>query len=290
MNPSQKQVWQDIFELTKPRIALLALAMAALGFFMGSDGPVKAGLLCWTLIGLALVGASCGAINQYLEQDIDARMWRTLNRPLPSGRVKPGSALLLGAVTGVLGELILLVAVNSVTCVLGALTILFYVGIYTPSKRVSSLSTLIGAIPGAMPPLMGFTASYGGMGIEGLVLFAILFLWQVPHFLSIAWIYREDYARASLPILSVIDTEGANTAKQAIIYAIVLIPLTLLPSLRGVTGQTYFIGAMVLGLSFLAFAVHWGLYRTKLQARRLFFVSIVYLPALGLLMVWDRVL
>lgn len=289
MTPSQKQLVQDLFELTKPRIALLALTMAALGFFLGSEGPADFSLLFWTLLGLALVGASCGAINQYLEMDIDAQMWRTMNRPLPSGRLKPETALLMGLVTGALGEIILLVAVNSVTCVLGALTILFYVGIYTPSKRITSMSTLIGAIPGAMPPLMGFTASYNGMGVEGLILFAILFLWQVPHFLSIAWIYREDYERAQLPILSVVDVEGINTAKQAILYSIVLIPLTLIPTVRGVTGHYYFLGALALGLGFLAFSVHLAVQRTKPSARRLFFVSIFYLPMLGLLMVWDRV-
>ena len=217
-------------------------------------------------------------------------MWRTMNRPLPSGRITPAAALIIGIVAGVLGELVLFLAVNSITAVLGAVTFVCYVGIYTPMKRVSPMSTLIGAIPGAMPPLMGWTAAYGSIAMLGMLLFAILFLWQIPHFLAIAWLYREDYARANLPILSVIDEKGAATAKQVILYCVALLPLTLVPSVWGVTGKFYFIGAMALGFAFLASGVSLALNRSKPYARIMFFVSIFYLPALGFLMVWDRVL
>lgn len=285
-----KQNLIDVFEMTKPRICMLALSMAALGYFLGSEGAIRWGRLFWTLTGLAFVGAACGAVNQYLERDIDGMMWRTMSRPLPSGRLKPSTALWIGFITAVLGEIILLSAVNSVTALLGAFTMFFYLGVYTPSKRVSSLSTLIGAIPGALPPLMGWTASYGVVTMEGLLLFAILFLWQVPHFLAIAWIYREDYARARLPILSVVDVEGSETAKQIILYSIVLIPLTLVPSLWGVTGHHYFLGAFALGLAFLLYGIRLAMQRNHYSARQLFLVSILYLPLLGLLMVWDRIL
>jgi len=285
----RKQVLIDLFEMTKPRICLLALSMAALGFFLGSIGPVQWGRLVWTLVGLGLVGASCGAFNQYLERDIDALMWRTMNRPLPSGRLLPKHAIWVGVITGILGELVLLAAVNSVTAVLGMFTMFFYLAVYTPSKRISSLSTLVGAIPGALPPLMGWTASHGIVTVEGLLLFAILFLWQIPHFLAIAWIYREDYARGGLPILSVVDVEGTETAKQIILYSTVLLPLTLVPSLWGVTGHYYFLGAFALGLAFLIYGIRLAVHRNHYSARRLFLVSIFYLPLLGLLMVWDRV-
>ncbi len=289
MTPQTKQYLNDLFEMTKPRICLLALSMAALGYFLGSEGPLLWGRLAWTLLGLALVGAACGAINQFQERDIDALMWRTMNRPLPSGRMLPAHALWMGVITAVMGECVLLWFVNSVTALLGAFTLFFYLGIYTPSKRVSSLSTLIGAIPGALPPLMGWTASHGVVTVEGLLLFAILFLWQIPHFLAIAWIYREDYARARLPILSVVDVEGSSTAKQIILYSIVLLPLTLVPSLWGVTGHIYFLGAFALGICFLLYGIRLAVQRNHYSARQLFLVSIFYLPLLGLLMVWDRV-
>jgi len=279
----------DLFELTKPRICLLALMTATLGYYLGSETYVSIGGLAGTLIGLGLIGAACGILNQYLESDIDGRMWRTMERPLPSGRVSPRVAVLLAIVSGVVGELVLEFAANSLTAVLAATTLLAYVGIYTPSKRITSMSTLIGAVPGAMPPLMGYTAARGSLGPEGYLLFAILFLWQIPHFLAIAWIYREDYARAGLPILSVVDEEGIVMAKQIVLYSIVLLPLTLVPSVWGITGQSYFVGAMLLGIFFLACAFYLAIQRTKRYAKHLFLASILYLPILGLLMVWDRI-
>ncbi len=276
-------------ELIKPRITMLALCMAALGFYFGSPGQVDYVRLSILMFGLLLVGGCCNALNQYLERDVDSCMWRTMKRPLPSGRIEPGEVLKFGLILGVLGELVLLVGTNSVTAVLAAFTILFYVGIYTPSKRVSSLSTLIGAIPGAMPPLMGFTAAYGKLGAMGAVLFAILFIWQIPHFLSIAWIYREDYGRAGLPILSVIDQRGSKLAREVILYAAVLIPITLLPSVWGITSDGYLWAALLLGLFFMASSFWMAISRSIGVARALFAISILYLPVLGIFMIWNRV-
>lgn len=280
---------RDLFEMTKPRICMLALMMAALGYFMGSTGPIAPGRFILSLLGTALVGACCGALNMYVERDVDALMWRTMNRALPSGRVPPKYALVMGIVTGILGEGILLFGVNPMTAVLGGLTILFYLGIYTPAKRVSTMSTLIGAVPGAMPPLMGFTAAHGAIGAQGMWLFALLFLWQIPHFLAIAWIYREDYARGGFPILSVVDEAGAMTAKQILLYSLVLLPLTLVPSVWGIAGEHYFLGAIALGVLFFVFGARLAFQRNHAHARALFLYSILYLPALGFLLVWDRV-
>ncbi len=286
---SRRELVRDYFEMTKPRICLLALVMTTLGFFLASPGSIDRGLLFWSLLGISLVGGASGVLNQYIERDLDGKMWRTLERPLPAGRIEPAKALWFGVILTAMGEAILLVAVNPVTAVLGALTLLFYLGIYTPAKRVSSMSTLIGAIPGAMPPLLGWAAARGQIGPEGLVLFGILFLWQIPHFLAIAWIYREDYSRANFPILTVLDEQGAVTARQVIIYTLVLLPLTLVPTAWGVAGRVYFFGALVLGVGFLVQAILLAVQRTKVQARRLFFASLIYLPVLGILMVWDRV-
>lgn len=279
----------DYLEMTKPGICVLAMAMATLGFWLGSPNGIVAVPFLLSLIGIALVGASSGVLNQYIERDLDAQMWRTLNRPLPAGRIKPSHALVFGLVLAVLGEGVLLFGVNPITAVLGAVTLFIYLGVYTPAKRVSSLSTLIGAIPGAMPPLLGWTAAQGQLGAHGLILFAILFIWQIPHFLAIAWIYREDYSRANFPILTVVDHRGGATVRQILLYSIILVPITLIPTVRGLAGHYYFCGAIFLGLFFLSQGVWLAIHRTKSQARRLFFASIIYLPVLGVLMAWDRI-
>lgn len=278
----------DLIDLTKPRICVLALLMAALGFAIGSPSQMDLPRLFWTLVGLGLVGASSGAFNQFIEKDIDARMWRTLNRPLPSGRLKDQHALWFGFLAAVLGEVILLVGVNALTSILGGLTLLLYLGMYTPSKRTTPLSTLIGAIPGALPPLMGYTAARGSLEREGFWLFGILFIWQIPHFLAIAWIYREDYRRASLPILSVVDLAGNTTAKQVLTYSLALLPFTLVPAVWGTMGNVYLYGALILGLLFLVSGILLAWKRTIYYARLLFVVSILYLPLLAALMVWDH--
>ncbi len=282
-------LFQDLVELTKPGICVLALAMTALGYSVGNRGATQWPHLLVAMIGTALIGAGCGAFNQWMERDIDALMHRTRDRPLPSGRMAGKVAVWMGTICTVVGFFLLLVFVNQTTAVLGIVTFLTYLVAYTPLKRRSTFSTLVGAVPGAMPPLMGWTASHGSLAWEGWVLFTILFLWQIPHFLAIAWIYREDYARAGLPILTVVDEHGGLVSTQVLLYSSVLLPLSLMPSVLGVTGSAYFFGALVLGVLFFIFSVYLAVFRTKVYARRLFLASIVYLPLLGILMAVDRV-
>lgn len=281
---------KDYIELTKPRICFLALVMTLFGYGMAIEPgqPIWTVQLLWAMIGIGLVGAASGILNQYIEKDLDAQMKRTQNRPLPTGRISMASALWFGIITAFLGEVILLVAVNYITAVLGALTLFLYLAVYTPSKRFSTFSTLIGAVPGAMPPLLGWTAATGALGYEGWILFGILFIWQVPHFLAIGWLYRNDYSAANFPILTVVDSEGRATVKQIVIYSLVLLPFTLVAGFSGIAGRYYIFGAAFLGLIFLYEGLRMVWDRSERQARRLFLVSIVYLPLLGFLMVWDR--
>ena len=211
-----------------------------------------------------------------------------MGRPLPSGRVFPNHALLFGIILGLLGEGVLLVAVHPITAVLGSITLLFYLGIYTPSKPMTPMSILIGAIPGALPPVMGWAGATGSLSGWALLLFAIVFIWQIPHFLAIAFMYQEDYRRANLPVLSISSLDGIG-AKQTILYSLILIPLTLVPSVWGDTGTLYLLGALISGLLFLAWSVRLVKYQTLEDARNLFLASIVYLPVLAFLMVWDRI-
>lgn len=289
MNAKTVSLREDLFELAKVRIVGMSVAMAVMGYFLGSVGhPFDYFRGFAMVVGLMLLGGGCGAWNHVLERDVDARMERTAHRPIPAGRWTWQSAALLGTVMTVLGLALLFAAVNVLTGVLGAATFVSYVVVYTPLKRYSSLATLVGAIPGALPPLMGFTAATGRLGLEGMVLFGILFLWQVPHFLALAWLYREDYSRAGFPILTVLDSAGTQTARQAMVYAAVLIPLSVIPTVAGLAGSVYFVGALILGFAFFACALALWRRRDVKQARRLFFASLVYLPALATLLCWDR--
>lgn len=276
----------DYLELTKPRICVLALAMAAVGFFYGSPGHIDISRLLVTLFGMALLGASANTLNQYCEADLDAKMSRTLHRPLPGGRLLPGQALIFGAITGFVGELTLLCLVNSITAVLGAFIFFFYVGIYTPAKRVSHFSTLIGAIPGALPPMMGFTAAHGALAPMGWIFFWILFLWQIPHFFALAGVYGEDYARAKIPLLLAVDPVGGP--KLCVLYAIALLPLSLVPCAWASAGRMYFLWAAFMGALYVLMTFLWAIRPSKQRARILFIVSIFYLPIIGFLLVWDR--
>lgn len=280
--------FQDIVALTKARLCLLALVMASIGFFLSPPGSIQWGKFFWMLLGTALIGASSGAFNQFIEIEIDALMDRTKNRPLPAKRFSERTALAIAYGSGILGECMLLVFVNTITAILGAITLLVYLGIYTPSKRVSPLSTLIGTIPGALPPLMGWTAAHGTIGDPGIFLFILLVLWQIPHFLAIAWMYRVDYERGGLPVLSVVDRFGAATAKQIVLYCIVLVPLSLVPSVWGITGWVYLWAALLMSIAFLVAGSYLAVYRTEVYARKLFYASIIYLPLLGILMILDK--
>jgi protoheme IX farnesyltransferase len=276
-------------ELTKPRITQLVVLTAAAGFYLGSRAAVNVWLLGHTLVGVALVAAGTNALNQLRERDVDARMRRTRGRPLPSGRVSPRAAAWFAAVISLVGVGYLVLAVNRLTAGLAALTLASYVLLYTPLKRTTTLNTLIGAVPGALPIVGGWTAAGGALGPAVTTLFAILFLWQLPHFLALAWVYREDYRRGGLAMLSVQDPDGRRTARTALYYAAVLLPVSVLPTLWGLTGAWYAGGAFLLGLAYVAASQMMTLAATSARARRVFVVSIVYLPALLTLMVLDKV-
>jgi len=262
---------------------------AAAGFYVGSRAGVDLRLLLHTLAGTALVAAGTNAFNQLRERDVDARMRRTQDRPLPSGRITPRAAGVFAGAISLAGVAYLALAVNLLTAGLAALTLASYVLLYTPLKRRTSLNTLIGAVPGALPVVGGWTAAGGEPGVAVLALFSILFLWQLPHFLALAWIYREDYARGGLAMLCVEDPDGSRTGSMALLYAAALLPVSLLPTLLGITGAFYFFGALALGLAYLGASAALTLTASAARAWRVFFVSIVYLPALLTLMVLDKV-
>jgi protoheme IX farnesyltransferase len=265
------------------------LLTAAAGFYLGARGGVDVWLLADTLVGVALVAAGTNAFNQVRERDVDARMRRTQGRPLPSGRLTPRAAALFAGVISVAGVAYLALAVNLLTAGLAALTLASYVLVYTPLKRTTTLNTLIGAVPGALPIVGGWTAAGGAIGPAVAALFWILFLWQLPHFLALAWIYREDYERGGLAMLSVHDPDGHHTGRMVLLYALALLPVSLLPTLLGVTGALYFFGALALGLAYTGVSVAMTRAATPARAWRVFLVSIVYLPALLTLMVVDKI-
>ena len=277
----------DFVELTKPRITSLVLVTAAVGYAVGAPGAINGLRFALFLAGTALLCAGASAWNQYLERDTDALMLRTRTRPLPAGRIRPEDGLAFGVALSVLG-LALLAFVNPLTLFLGALSLSSYVFAYTPLKRVTSLCTVVGAVPGALPPLMGWAAARGTLGPAGWGLFAILFLWQLPHFLAIGWLYREDYARGGFPMLAVTDPDGSSTGRQAVLYATALLPVTLAAGLLAAAGKGYLWGALALGAAFLGCAALFAWRRSTAAARRLFLASVLYLPLVLGLMVFDR--
>ena len=278
-----------MLELTKPRITQLVLLTAAAGFYLGARDHVDLALLVNTLIGTALVAGGTNAWNQIRERDVDARMARTRRRPLPSGRLTPAAAIWFATAITIAGVAYLAVTVNLLTATLAALTFASYVLLYTPLKRKTSLNTLVGAVPGALPIVGGWTAAGGSLGVAVAALFWILFLWQLPHFLALAWLYRDDYRAGGLRMLSFADEDGRATGRMALLYAAALLPISLVPTLVGVTGVWYFFGALGLGLGYIAAGTGLLVGATPSRAWRLFFVSILYLPALLTLMVLDKV-
>jgi protoheme IX farnesyltransferase len=245
--------------------------------------------LLHTIIGTGLIASGTAALNQWYERDADRKMRRTHQRPIPSGRVDPGRALIFGVLLSVAGALQLWLGANPLASLLGIATLVSYLFLYTPLKQRSWLSTAVGAFPGAMPPMIGYAAAAGSLTLEAWTLFAILFLWQFPHFYSIAWMYREDYARAGIRMLPVVEPSGRSTARQIVICGLALIPVSLIPSLLGMTGRIYLLGALALGGYFLYSGVRVALERTTLRARAVLLVSVVYLPLLYSLMLVDRV-
>ncbi len=287
--PAEKS-WVAVYaELFKARLTFLVLLTTLVGFYIGFRGQVDYVLMLETLFGTALVASGASDLNQLMEQEYDAKMRRTQNRPLPSGRMQRRTVLIVGGVSAALGLIFLGLAVNLLTSLIGAVSFASYLFIYTPLKRVTWLNTAIGAVPGALPPLMGWTAARGEMSREGWALFAILAFWQLPHFLAIAWMYREEYAKAGFKMLPVIDPQGHRTGRQAVSHTLGLLPVSLSPFLFRLAGPAYLIGALVLGLVFLWYAIQFSRDLTSARARQLFFVSILYLPLLLALMVLDKV-
>ena len=280
--------WRDYLELTKPRITGLVLVTAAAGFYLATPGSVAFGLLLSTLIGVALVAGGTSAMNQVLERDVDALMSRTRNRPLPAGRISTVPAAVFSGALAAGGIAVLALTVNVLTAVLAAASFALYDFLYTPLKRVHSFSTVIGAVPGALPILGGWTAAGGALDAGGWSLFGILFLWQLPHFLALAWILREDYGHAGLRMLSVGDTGAFQTRHQTLVYTLALLPMTLLPAVLGLAGAVYFVTALLLGGVFLWVAGRFCRDAESSGARRVFRYSVLYLPILLLVLVLDK--
>jgi len=276
-------------ELIKARLTFLVLLTTLVGFYVGSAGAISYPLMLLTITGTGLLACGAAALNQLLERQYDAKMRRTEDRPLPSGRLQPEMALIFGGICSILGLVLLAWQVNLLTSFLGALTLISYLFVYTPLKRVTWLNTAVGAVPGALPPLMGWTAARGELGGAGWSLFAILFFWQIPHFLAIAWLYRDEYAKAGFVMLPVIDRDGYRTGRQAVSHTLGLVMASLMPAFFGLAGTVYFAGALLLGMAFLGFAVLFARTLNVERARQLFFISITYLPLLLGLMVLDKV-
>jgi protoheme IX farnesyltransferase len=275
-------------ELTKARLTLLVVLTTVVGFYLGSPSSVDLVLLTHALAGTALLAAGAAVLNQFIERELDARMRRTAERPIPSGRITPTSALLVGAALSLLGLVWLLFQVNPLTALLGVATWTSYVAVYTPLKRITVLNTLVGAVPGALPPLMGWSAATDSISAPGWSLFGVLFFWQLPHFMAIAWLYRDEYQRAGFRMLSGADPDGARTAASAVRNTLALLGVSLFPFLFGLVGHWYLVGAVLLGGGFLAFAIQFARTLSPTAARRLFFASIVYLPVLLGLLVLDK--
>ena len=277
-------VTRDYLELSKSRIVMMVLITTAAGYFFAAP-HVDWTLLFNALIGTALVAAGTNALNQYVEREHDAKMRRTRLRPLPDGRITPRAALLFSISISIIGTVYLGLAVNWLTAGLGALTLLTYIFIYTPLKRVSTICTLIGAVPGAIPPLMGWTAATGSLGTGGWIVFGILFFWQLPHFMAISWMYRDDYARGGFAMLAVQDDEGRVTALHAVFYSFALLTVSVLPPLFGLATYVYLVGAIAAGTALTVASFFFLADRTPRSARRLFMASNIYLIVAMLLLV-----
>ncbi len=277
------------FELTKPRIVTMVLVTTALGFFVGGHGIDNPLVLVMTLLGTALSAGGSGVLNHYLERDVDALMRRTRDRPLPTGQVTPAAALVLGFVLILAGQVVLVLTVNLLTAWLALLTAFLYVFIYTPLKRTTWRNTSMGSIPGALPPVGGWVAATGHLDTGAWVLFAILFAWQHPHFYAIAWIFREDYRRGGFKMLPVLEEDGGRTCRHILVFCVLLIAASILPTLMGTSGTLYLVGALVLGAGMLASGVSLTLTRSTLDARRLLRASVIYLPLLLILTVIDTI-
>lgn len=288
LSTAQKSRVSIAADLVKARLTTLVLLTTLVGFYLGWRGAMNWLLMVNVLLGTALVASGASALNQLLEREYDAKMRRTQDRPLPSGRMQPATVAIFGGVSSVAGLIYLALTVNLLTSVLGAVTLISYVFIYTPLKRVTWANTLVGAIPGALPPLMGWTAARNELSGEGWALFAILAFWQLPHFFAIAWMYRDEYAKAGFIMLPNIDADGRRTGQQSVFNTVALLLASVLPFAFHMSGKIYLGSALVLGAGFLFCAVQFSRQMTLPRARQLFFASIIYLPLLLVAMVCDK--
>ena len=286
--PASRARSRDYAALAKPRLNMLVVASTLAGYAMADGDSLGAVRIAGLLLGTGLVAGGASAFNQVIERDLDALMRRTRSRPIPDHRLQPLEGLLFGTALTLAGVLLIVASANVLAASVAMATLVSYVAIYTPLKRRSSFGTVIGAIPGALPPIIGWAAATDRIPVEAWTLFGIMFLWQLPHFLAIAWMYREDYARAGFPMLPVIEPDGRSTGRQSVVYAAALVPLSLAPTLMRMAGEIYFAGALVLGLGFLWLTLRFARSRTAQDARRVFFGSIAYLPLLWILMIANK--
>jgi protoheme IX farnesyltransferase len=284
---AQRRV-EDFVALAKPRVVTMVLVATAVGFYLGSRGAPDAFVLLRTLIGTALAAAGTLALNQYMEREADALMERTRLRPLPDGRLHAGEALAFGLIVALAGPLYLAFAVNALSGLVTAAITASYLLCYTPLKRKTPLCSIVGAVPGALPPVTGWVAAHNGFGVGAWVLFAIMFLWQLPHSLAIAHLYREDYARAGMRVLPVIDPDAKRSARYIVSTCLALLVVALLPTLVGLAGAVYFVAALVCGVGFLGYGLAFARARTAGAARQLLFASLLYLPAVLIAMALDK--
>jgi heme o synthase len=278
----------DYVALTKPRLNFLVVATSAAGYYLGASAAVDPLLMTHAVVGTALVAGGAAVLNQVYERDTDALMRRTRRRPLPAGRVGPAEAQIFGVMLSVAGLGLLGVRANWPAAALALVTLVVYLVVYTPMKRRTPIATLVGAVPGALPALIGWTASRGEIAVGGAALFGIVFLWQIPHFMAIAWLYRDDYAKAGFPMLAVIEPDGRRAGRQALWYAAALVPVSLVPTYVGIAGTLYLAAATVLGASLLFLSARFAATRSERSARELFIGSILYLPLLWIVLVADK--
>ena len=285
----RRRVLADLLALAKPRVVLMILVTTAVGYYAGLTGAPDYARLLHVLVGTLLAAGGALALNQYWERDVDARMERTRARPLPDGRLAPLEALLFGSTLTALGLVYTGAFVGELALVITLATAALYLFAYTPLKRRTPLCTLVGAVPGALPPVTGWVAAREGFGVGAWVLFGILFLWQLPHTLAIARLYRDDYARAGVRLLPVVDADGSSTERQIVTGCLALLVVSLLPTLIGIAGPVYFVGAFLLGAAFVALGARQALVPSTVAARRVLFASLLYLPALLALLAFDKV-
>lgn len=285
---STSQRFADFLALTKPRLNFLVVVTAAVGYYLGAGSDLDVAKLVQAVIGVALVAGGAAGLNQIYERETDSLMWRTRMRPLAAQRITTTEAMIFSLALSAAGLVIVAATANLLAASLALLTLISYNVVYTPMKRRSQLSTLVGAVPGALPPMIGWVAARGALTPEAWALFGIVFVWQIPHFMAIAWLYREDFGRAGFPLLPVVEPDGKSTGRHAVLFALALVPVSLAPYFLRMSGLLYALGAVLGGLVLLALAISFALSRTNERARRLFLGSITYLPLLWALLIADR--